>query len=93
MQSPAPGEDNARHQPRLRADWMERRLAEKDLAFLVDNKLPMRQQCTLMAKATNGILGCMRQSVVSRSREVILCLYSALVRSPQECCVPFWAPQ
>ncbi|GAB0196745.1 mitochondrial enolase superfamily member 1 [Grus japonensis] len=58
--------------------------AEKDLGVLVHD-----QQCALMAKKTNGVLGCMKKSVASRSREVLL----PLVRPHLEFCVQFWAPQ
>jgi len=81
------GQGNHKYQYRLRDEWIESRPADKDFGILVDEKLDMRWQCVLTAQKANHILGCTKRSVASRSREVILLLYSTLVRSLLEYCI------
>ncbi|PKU41140.1 rna-directed dna polymerase from mobile element jockey-like [Limosa lapponica baueri] len=57
------GRKNPRHQKRLGVDLLESTSEEKDLGVLVDRKLSMSQQCALVAKRANGILGCVGKSV------------------------------
>lgn len=75
------------HQYLLGVTQLESSFIEKSLGVLVDTKLKMSQQCVFAIKKANGLLGCIKQSVASRSRKVILLLCSPLVRPHLEQCV------
>ncbi|KAJ7408684.1 hypothetical protein WISP_119109 [Willisornis vidua] len=87
------GRNNPIHQHMLGTIQMESSSTEKDLEVLTNTKLNMIQQHALVAKKANGILCCIQQNIANRWRDVILPVYSVLVRPYPDCCVQFWTSQ
>ncbi|KAK4820228.1 hypothetical protein QYF61_022348 [Mycteria americana] len=75
------------------ADWLERGLTEKFLRVLMNTKRTTSQQCALVAKAANSLLGYIRKSIASRSKEVILIPLLSTAERHLECWVQFWVPE
>ncbi|KAF7237296.1 RNA-directed DNA polymerase from mobile element jockey [Varanus komodoensis] len=83
------GHRNRCHKYRLGDKWLESSTCERDLGVLVDCRLNTSQQCDAVVKRPSATLGCIARRVASRSREVLLPLYTTLVCPQLESCAQF----
>ena len=72
------GQGNPGYMYRLGDKMLESSPTERDLGVVVDRRLNMSQQCALAARRDNHNLGCIKHSIASWLREVIVLLCSAL---------------
>ena len=87
------GQGSPQHRHRLGRERLESNPEVKDLGVSIDERFNMSWQCALAAQKANHILGCIKGSMTSRSREVILPLSSALMRPHLEYCIQLWGSQ
>lgn len=64
--------NNPKYWDKLAANQLESSFAGKDLRIVIDKMVTKSQQCDLMSKEINSILGCMRNSVKSRPKVIIV---------------------
>ncbi|GAB0177111.1 mitochondrial enolase superfamily member 1 [Grus japonensis] len=86
------GKHNPGVQHSLGSAWLESSSVERDLVVLVNSKLSMNEQCAAPAKNINKMLDCINKGNISRDKDVIIPLYSELVRPNLQYGVQFWSP-
>ena len=65
---------------------------EKDLGVIIDQTLKPSKQCSAAAAKANRVLGVIRRSFHSRSKDIIVKLYKSLVRPHLEYAIQAWSP-
>ena len=86
------GRENLQNRCNINRLMLNRSECERDLGVQVSSDLCSRKQCIEARNRDNRLLGFITGSIKSRSAEVILKLYLALVRSHLDYTMQFWLP-
>ena len=86
------GRENPQNRYNINRVMLNRSECERDLGVQVSSDLRPRKQCIEARNQANRLLGFITRSIKSRSAEVILKLYLALVRPQLDYAVQFWSP-
>lgn len=65
---------------------------KRDLGIVAQIDLIWSKQCVKVLSCGNKILGMLRLSFVFKTKEMLVQLYTSLVRPHLECCVHAWRP-
>ena len=84
------GKKNLMHPYRLDSAMLASTMEERDLGIIIDHKMNMSLQCDAAASNASKTLACIHRCFSSKSQDIILLLYLALVRPQLEYCIQFW---
>ena len=87
------GHGNPRHQYTLDGQILEASEEEKDLGVIVDDRLKFRKHAATAAKKANRTLACIRRTIKYKEKDMIVPLYTALVRPLLEYGNIIWCPR
>ena len=78
------GNKNLEYKYKLGENLIISSVTEKNLGVVINKSGKSSEQCILAAKKVNVILGMIKRNIVFKSKEVIVKLYKALVKSRLE---------
>ena len=87
------GYSNRRHQYTLNGQLLEATREEKDLGVIIDDQLKFRNHAAAAVKRANRVLGCIKRTIKYKEKEMIVPLYTALVRPLLEYGNVIWSPR
>ncbi len=86
------GTRNKKFEYELNGTKLESVQCVKDLGVTVASSLKFSQQCKDAASKANRMLGFINRNISFKNKDVILPLYTSLVRPHLEYAVQFWSP-